>query len=306
MILKNFLYRLATGLIIGALSGGMISISAQAQDLIPPVDEGLTAETGGIGLDAVGCTRINAAPTNAAFEQRVVELVNIERAAVGAPPLKRNSELDFAARDHTRDMAEDDYFSHDTLDRINGVLTKVCGPFDRIKLYYNNYSAAGETLGLGYGVPEDVVKGWMDSPGHKAILLDSKYKEIGSGFYQGGPQSTKYWALDFGAKPDVFPVVIDNEQEQTTNPLVTNYVYGKGVWAEMRLKSDGGAWTAWMPFQEKVTFQLPALNGTHSVSVELRTAGALTAGSASSDTIQVAGQPLPPGWVSVFLPLIKR
>lgn len=305
MILKNFHYRLVVGLFMSGLIFSMLTTAAYAQDLSPVVDDGLVAETGGIGLDAVGCSRVNSAPTNAAFEQRVVELVNIERANISVPPLKRNSELDFAVRDHTRDMAEDDYFAHDTYDRVNGVLTLVCGTFVRIKLYYSNYSAAGETLGLGYGTPEDVVKGWMNSPAHKAILLDSKYKEVGSGYFKGGPQSTTYWGLNFGAQTNVFPVVIDNELEQTNNPLVTNYIYGKGVWAEMRLKSDANAWTNWIPFQETIAYQLPAINGTHTISVELRTTGSATAGAASSDTINVSVAPEPIG-KKIYLPFIRR
>jgi len=302
--------RLKTHLLVGislaALFAGLAGTPAQAQDLAPVVDEGLTPETNTIGLDAVGCTRINNAPTNLAYEQRVVELINLERAKVNVPPIKRNSELDFAARDHARDMAEDDYFDHNTYDRVDGVLTLVCGTFVRIRLYYNNYSAAGETLALGYASPEDAVAGWMNSPGHKAIILDPKYNEIGSGYHRGGPQSTNYWALDFGSKSTVFPVIINNEAQKTTNPTVSNYIYGKGVWAEMRLQADNNSWSAWIPFQETINYQLPATNGIHTLSVEFRTSGSAGAAAASSDSIELSVIPVPPGNNKIFLPFVRR
>src|SRR5574340_1524310 len=48
---------------------------------------------GGEQKDYSGCTRIDGSAINADFEQRVVELLNIERAKVGAAPLKRSSDL---------------------------------------------------------------------------------------------------------------------------------------------------------------------------------------------------------------------
>ena len=50
-------------------------LTVQAQELGPTIGDGLVEESiGGIGLDAVGCTRTNTQPINAVFEQRVVEL----------------------------------------------------------------------------------------------------------------------------------------------------------------------------------------------------------------------------------------
>jgi hypothetical protein len=235
-----------------------------------------------------------------------VELVNIERASAGLPPLKRNSELDFAARDHTRDMVEDNYFAHDTFDLINGTLTFVCGTFTRIRLYYSGYSLAGENLAAGYSTPESVVQGWMASTGHRANILNSVFKEIGVGYYSGASLYTHYWSQDFGAKPDVYPVVINNEASVTTSPTVGYYVYGKGVWSEMRTRDNSGNWTNWVPFQENVTFQLAPTNGTHTLSVEMRVAGALTAGAVSSDTIELANMPTVIYDHAIFLPFVKR
>ncbi|MHB0987135.1 MAG: CAP domain-containing protein [Bellilinea sp.] len=276
------------------------------QDIDTVLGEGVSSLEGSSGLDAVGCTRTNTAPLNLEFEQRVVELVNIERSKAGLPPLKRNDQLDFAVRDHTRDLVEDNYFAHDTMDRVNGTLTFVCNTFTRIKMYYSGYSAAGENLAAGYSTPEAVVQGWMGSDGHRKNILNKEYKEIGVGYYQGAAQYTYYWGQDFGAKSDVYPVIINNEALQTTNPIVSSYIYGKGVWAEMRLRTDSGAWSEWVPFQENVTWQLPQTNGTHALAVELRAAGAETAGASSSDVIMLTGIPVPEGSVQVFLPFLSR
>ena len=278
----------------------------KGQDIDTILGEGVSSLEGSLGLDAVGCTRTNTAPLNLEFEQRVVELVNIERVNAGLPPLKRNDQLDLAVRGHTRDLVEDDYFAHDTMDRVNGELTFVCGTFTRMNLYYTGWSTAGENLAAGYSTPEAVVQGWMSSSGHRANILNPKFKEIGVGYYQGAAKYTHYWGQDFGAKSDVYPVIINNEALQTTNPLVSTYIYGKGVWAEMRLRTDSGAWSEWVPFQENVTWQLPQTNGTHTLAVELRAAGAETAGTSSSDMITLTGIPEPEGSVRVFLPFLSR
>jgi len=307
--MRPILFRLMIGIgfLLVTVVALAVPLTVQAQELGPGIDEGLVAEqSGGIGLDAVGCTRTNTQPVNAIFEQRVVELVNLERAKVGLAPLKRNSELDFAARDHTRDMVEDNYFNHDTYDRINGAESWVCGAFTRIKLYYSGYSLAGENLAAGYSTPEAVVQGWMASPGHRDNLLKPGYKEIGVGYYSGGSSFMHYWAQDFGAKTDVYPVVINNEAPVTTTPTVGIFAYGKGVWAEMRTRDNASNWTNWVPFLENVTFQLAPTNGTHTLSVEMRAAGALTAGAISSDTIELTNMPTPTMTNTIFLPFVKR
>jgi len=276
------------------------------QDIDTILGEVVSSPEGSLGLDAVGCTRTNTAPLNLEFEQRVVELVNIERVNAGLPPLKRNDQLDLAVRDHTRDLVEDDYFAHDTMDWVDGELTSVCGPFTRMNLYYTGWSNAGENLAAGYSTPEAVVQGWMSSTGHRANILNPKFKEVGVGYYQGPAKYTYYWGQDFGAKSDVYPVIINNEALQTTSQIVSSYIYGKGVWAEMRLRTDSGEWSVWVPFQENVTWQLPPINGTHALAVELRAAGAVTAGAASSDVIMLTGIPVPEGSVQVFLPFLSR
>src|SRR3990172_129160 len=307
MRLNRLLLIFGVGFILASTLVLTIAPAVKAQELGPVIDEGLFEEASqGLGLDAVGCTRTNTAPQNLANEQRVVELVNIEGGKVGLPPLKRNSELDFGARDHTRDLVEDNYFSHDTKDWVNGELKFVCNFGTRIKLYYTGYSLAGENLIAGTLTPEAAVQGWMNSPGHRDNMLKPEYKEIGVGYYSGPATYTHYWGQTFGYKSDVYPVIINNEASITTTPLVGFYVYGKGVWAEMRTRDNAGSWTNWTPFQEYVTFQLEPTNGTHTLSVEMRAAGALTPGAVSSDTIELTNIPTIVYDNAIFLPFVKR
>lgn len=312
----NWYKLLVVLMIIGVGAGSTVIFpanSVMADDEITEIGEPISnslldnQELGfGMGLDYVGCTRINTAVIKGEFEQRVVELVNIERAKVGAAPLKRNSELDFATRYHAKDMVDDNYFQHDTMDWKGEDLVAVCNAFERIKLYYPSYSAMGENLAAGYDTPDDVVKGWMSSEGHRKNMLDTKYREIGAGFYEGNADFREYWALDLGSKSDVYPVIINNELSQTSSPNVSLYVYGQDRWAEMRIKTNDSNWSSWMPFQESVNWQLPPVNGTHTLAVEMREPGKITAGAASSDSITLVGYTPAEYENQVFLPLIKR
>ncbi len=261
---------------------------------------------GGERIDYWGCTRIDAAALNTSFEQQVIELLNIERAKVGAAPLKRNADLDFAARYQARDMEEDVYFDHNTMDRIGETIYKVCGPIERIKLYYSDYSAFGENLAAGYDTPEQVIAGWMASNDHRANMLNKDFREVGIGFYEGGTWFKEFWGMDFGSKSTVYPVIINSESAQTSSPNVTLYLYGKETWGEVRLKNDAGDWSAWMPFQERMNWQIPPVNGTHLLSVEMRKTGSTTVGAASSDTITLSGYEPLDQLYKVYLPAVKR
>lgn len=283
----------------------------KADEFVPVINDPLATSVlegeeliGGNGLDFVGCTRINTESINVAYEQRVVELVNVERAKVGVAPLKRNSELDYAARYHSRDMYEDNYIDHNTMDRVNNSLVKQCGPFDRIKLYYSGYSYAGENAALGYLTPEDVVAGWMASQGHRDNILKPEYREIGVGYFKGSDTYRVYWTQVFATKTSVYPVIINNEAEKTTSTEVSLYMYGTGVWNEVRIQTDNGEWSNWMPFSSRTNWALAPVNGTHSISAEFRTIGQAAAAASSSDTITLTGLPVDPPQYSTFLPVI--
>ncbi len=145
-------------------------------------------------LQYSGCAGQIVPAYNAEYEERVIDLVNQERTKRGLTPLVRSAGLTNAARYQAADMSQDDYFSHDTMDRVSGNLVKVCNPWVRIAHYYSG--ADGENAAAGYYFPEDVVNAWMNSYGHRANILDPDTQAIGVGFYQ------HYWIQDFGTTID--------------------------------------------------------------------------------------------------------
>ncbi len=129
------------------------------------------------------------APSNPlkAAEDEVVRLTNVARRAEGCEPLRIDERLRRAARLHSADMAARDYFSHDSLDGRS--------PWDRIEAAGYDYPAA-ENIARGQTTPRQVVQAWLDSPGHRANIVNCDLEAIGVGLKQGvdGP----WWTQDFG------------------------------------------------------------------------------------------------------------
>ncbi len=123
-----------------------------------------------------------------ALEDKVTELVNVERAAT-CGPLRTDERLRKAARAHSADMAANNYFSHVGLNGSSFV--------DRlVRAGYPRNSSAAENIAMGYSTAKAVVAGWMGSKGHKANILNCSYKAVGLGVAYRG--STPYWTQDFG------------------------------------------------------------------------------------------------------------
>jgi uncharacterized protein YkwD len=255
-------------------------------------------------LEYTGCGGVAApAVVNAAYEQSVIELVNAERAANGnLPPLKRVDPLDWAARYHAIDMQQDRYFEHDTYDRnASGTLVQVCTVWQRLSTYYTGASATGENIAAGQTTPNDVMADWMASPGHRANILSTTSWEVGVGYAAGGYYGS-YWVLDFGRRNAVYPLVINREDDIIATRNVNLYLYGTGVWSEMRLRNDDEAWGAWQSFQKDVSWRLKDQAGFRTVWVEMRQ-GAQT--YLTSDTIYYSA-PITGFEAIVYLPFAIR
>lgn len=138
-------------------------------------------------------------------ERTVWTLTNQERADNGLPGLSLNGDLVESARAHSADMATQDYFDHTGLDGSS--------PGDRIAATGYEASSWGENIAAGYGTPQAVVEGWMNSPGHRANILGDNYCDIGVGYADGeGSTYGTYWTQNFGRQAGVSecPSVIDN------------------------------------------------------------------------------------------------
>lgn len=256
---------------------------------------------GDIGAASTGCGGEIVSATNLTFEQQVIELVNQERADRSLPPLKLSDELSNAARYHAKDMAEDDYFKHDTYDRVDSALVERCIWYERIRSYYGDFMSLGENIARGFPTPESVVQAWMASEGHRDNILNENYREIGVGWFDD------HWVQDFGERADVYPLIINQEAPKTASPDVTLYAYGD--WSEIRIRCDDDPWSAWRSFESTLPWSLPATPGMHTIEVQMRSGGSLIT---SSDTIEYvdepSGQHQPPPQVRamVFLPLVTK
>ncbi len=264
------------------------AVTAPEDPAIPIGAAGNTLETALSPLAPAysGCGGAIAPITNGAYEQQVVELVNAQRLTNGSlPPYKRVDTLDDAARYHAVDMAQDDYFDHNSYDRnAQNQLVQVCAWNTRVGTYYTG--VYGENIAAGYSDPASVMNGWMNSSGHRANILSGAW-EIGVGYSQGGSWGT-YWVQDFGKRTNVFPLVINREAALTTARSVSLYLYGSGVFQQMRLKNENGAFTGWQPFQANLPWTLSGCNGSKSITAELKNT---TSTVTSTDTITLAVNP---------------
>lgn len=126
--------------------------------------------------------------TLSAYEQKVVDLTNQERAKNGLAALKVDAALSKMAREKSRDMSANGYFSHTS--------PTYGSPFDMMKQYGITYRAAGENIAMGQRSPEEVVNAWMNSEGHRKNILNPNFTHIGVGHIAQG----NYWTQEFIGK----------------------------------------------------------------------------------------------------------
>lgn len=120
---------------------------------------------------------------------QVLTLVNAERAKAGCGALATSSALQRAAQGHSADMAANDYFSHTSQDGRTFA--------DRIRAAGYTGGAIAENIAAGQATATAVMTSWMNSPGHRANILNCAYRYLGVGYAKGGTYGT-YWTQDFG------------------------------------------------------------------------------------------------------------
>ena len=111
------------------------------------------------------------------LEARMLELVNRERVAAGLKPLAADPQLTEVARSHSTDMFSRGYFAHDTPEGQD--------PFDRMRESGVRFITAGENLALAPTV-QVAHTGLMNSPGHRANILNKDFGRVGIGIMDGG------------------------------------------------------------------------------------------------------------------------
>lgn len=112
---------------------------------------------------------------------------NNQRVANGLGKLALNSMLNEAAQAKAQDMAAKDYWSHVSPTGVT--------PWYWITQAGYSYQTAGENLAYGFATASDTVTGWMNSPEHRANILNTTYRDVGFGivnvpnYQSSGPQT---------------------------------------------------------------------------------------------------------------------
>ena len=140
---------------------------------------------------AARCSGADEEPTALTLERArtaTLCLLNVQRRKRGMRKLRENARLRVAAKRHSADMSERGYFDHvspggsDVLDRVraSGYLSSAGG------------WTVGENIAWGtssLSTPRSIVAEWMDSPGHRANILNRRFRDIGIGISIGIPEA---------------------------------------------------------------------------------------------------------------------
>lgn len=146
---------------------------------------------------------------------------NQQRIANGLGSLALNSQLSQAAQSKANDMATRDYWSHNTPDGQT--------PWTFIIATGYSYQSAGENLAYGFASASDTVTGWMNSPGHRANILNASYQEVGFGianspnFVGTGPETivVAEYAQPVATTAQTPPPPAPVAASQNTQPSIT-------------------------------------------------------------------------------------
>jgi uncharacterized protein YkwD len=138
--------------------------------------------------------------SSARIRARVVALVNDARSHprrcgserfAAVPPLRISSALTDAAEEHAGDMVRRQFFEHRGSDGSQ--------PKDRVRRAGYRSKLTGENIAFGPQSAEEVVAGWLDSPGHCANIMEPRFEDIGVGLAVGRKRGDTYWVQEFGA-----------------------------------------------------------------------------------------------------------
>ncbi len=134
--------------------------------------------------------------TSVTSEKQLVEILNKARKEKGLQPLIWNEDLARASRYHAYDMASQNYFTHESKDRVNGKLITLGSAFDRIKLFYKDSFVNTENIAAGNESPQATYIQWYNSKGHYENMFNPDSKYVGVGFYFDPNSNWKsYWVF---------------------------------------------------------------------------------------------------------------
>jgi uncharacterized protein YkwD len=246
-------------------------------------------------VPTVAVLRGPAARAQAGTAALLLALVNETRLDEGLDPYGQSRLLAKAAQRHADDIAENGLANLDDLHQGSD------GSDEQERVRESGYAAWNENDGqlvvaenvwLGRGSPEDALASFLEDEDHRDHLLSDAYREIGIGVATN-PDGRSIYVLDFGARPNVLPIFINDGAARTENRevairLTNERVRPEGEGAgyigeaiEIRISNEPSfealPWQAWARL---VSWLLPDTPGEHTVYVQFRDAAGRTAASA--------------------------
>ena len=153
-----------------------------------------------VTLLLVALPGLASAKTYSSEELSFLQLINQYRQSNGLGTLLLSDTISDASTKHSSDMAEYNFFDHNTVQ--SDYFPAGSTPWDRMRLCGYSYNTAmGENIAAGYATAQAVFTGWKNSPGHNANMLNGSYRVIGIGLVTGGSYG-EYWTTDFGGYVD--------------------------------------------------------------------------------------------------------
>ncbi len=148
---------------------------------------------------------------NAVFTKaKIIAQTNAQRYDNGTlPPLSENAELNAAAKAKAEDIFKNQYFEHVSPSGVD--------PGELVKKYGYDYIVSGENLILGnFSSEKEIVQDWMDSPGHRANILNNRFTDIGVAIIKGTYQGRTVWVgvQEFGLPLDSCPAPSETLKQQ--------------------------------------------------------------------------------------------
>lgn len=193
----------------------------------------------------------------------LLDSTNIQRTADHETTLALNQQLTDAAQAKANDMAQKDYWAHNSPDGKT--------PWTFINSAGYSYQEAGENLAFGFDNAPDTVAGWMNSPTHRANILNASYKDVGFGVasspdYQGHGPATIVVA-EYATPAESLPVAGTAGAPDTNTPIAAKPVSriqiltGQDAWITSAVSALAGAAIAIFLVRHGLRFKRLALEG---------------------------------------------
>ncbi|NUT05960.1 MAG: hypothetical protein HOV76_21025, partial [Hamadaea sp.] len=190
----------AVAVVLASVAGGTIAYAADgrpdptgtptASAVAQPSVSATPAAVPSVSAPASRTASPKSSPAKLSPEKQMLALINAERAKAGCGAVVFNDKLAKAAEGHSADKAAQAYFSHTSLDGRT--------PRDRARAAGYQYASA-ENIAAGNATAKATMNQFMNSPGHKANILNCSHKAVGIGMAKGGPYRY-YWTQLFGSR----------------------------------------------------------------------------------------------------------